>query len=167
MQSFDMISSISAQWRPERPGAPDTLGSASQIERDRQKNHQFVDLLNAFRRSGGLARAPEVAARFRSYDVNAVSPLAAWVNKREVISFEWQSKLWLPLFQFNPVGLTLRAGLSSVLVELLGIYDEWDMANWFAQPNPWLADRTPADMLAVAAPQVLNAARADRFVAAG
>lgn len=167
MQSFDMMSSTPAQWRAQRLGASDTLSSASGIERDRQKNHQFVELLNAFRRSGGLARVPEVAARFQSYNVNDVSPLAAWVNRREVISFEWQSMLWLPLFQFNPVGLTLRAGLSSVLVELAGIYDDWDLANWFAQPNPWLADRAPADMLAVAAPQVLNAARAERFVEAG
>lgn len=167
MQSVDMMSSTSVQWRVERLGASDTLNSDSRLAQERHKDNQFVDLLNAFRRSGGLARVPEVAARFQRQDMNDVSPLAGWINKREVISFEWQSKLWMPLFQFNFVGLTLRAGLSSVLAELVGIYDDWELASWFAQPNPWLADLTPADTLTVAAPQVLNAARADRFVAAG
>ena len=131
------------------------------------KNTQFVNLLNAFRRSGGLARVPEVAARFRTYNLNDVSPLAGWIDHRQVISFEWQYKRWLPLFQFNPVGLSLRAGLTPALDELRGVCDDWETANWFAEPNPWLAERIPADMLAVAAPQVLNAARAERFLAGG
>lgn len=167
MQSFDMLNTAPAQWRSGCLGASEGQNSVSQLAQDIQKNHQFIDLLNAFRRSGGLARAPEVAARFQMYGVGDISPLAGWINRREVICFEWQARLWMPLFQFNPVGLTLRAGLSVVLAELVGVYDDWELATWFAQPNPWLADRTPADMLAVAAPQVLNAARAERFVEAG
>lgn len=134
---------------------------------ENQRDLQFVELLNAFRRSGGLARVPEVAARFQMCGGNDVSPLAGWINRRQVISFEWQTKRWIPLFQFNPVGLSLRAGLNHVLNELLGVCDDWELAAWFAQPSPWLAERTPADMLAVAAPQVFNAARAERFLAAG
>jgi hypothetical protein len=57
--------------------------------------------------------------------------------------------------------------LKAVLVELVGVYDDWELATWFAQPNPWLADCTPADTLAVAAPEVLSAARAERFVEVG
>jgi hypothetical protein len=101
------------------------------------------------------------------YDPNDVSPLAGWINNRQVISFEWQAKRWLPLFQFNPVGLSLRTGLKDVLIELLGLCDDWEVATWFARPNPWLAECAPADMLAVAVPQVLNAARAERFVVTG
>jgi hypothetical protein len=141
--------------------------SPEHYAQENQRNLQFVELLNAFRRSGGLARAPEVAARFHAYGGNDVSPLAGWINKRQVICFEWQTKRWMPLFQFNPVGLSLRAGLNHVLDELLVVCDDWELAIWFAQPNPWLADRTPTDMLAVAAPQVLNAARAERFEMTG
>lgn len=144
----------------------DGQGSPDQYAQETARNQQFVELLNAFRRSGGLARVPEVAARFQACGGNEVSPLAGWINKRQVISFEWQAKRWMPLFQFNPVGLSLRAGLIPVLDQLLAVGDDWVLATWFAQPNPWLGERTPADMLAVAAPQVLNAARAERFVAA-
>lgn len=124
-----------------------------------RRNHQFIKLLNAFRCNGGLAREPEVAARFQADGGSNVSPLAGWIDKRQVISFEWQAKRWMPLFQFNPIGLSLRTGLDNVLDELLGVYDDWELATWFAQPNPWLAERAPADMLAVAAPQVLAAAQ--------
>ncbi len=142
---------------------PSGLSYASRMAQEREHNHQFVDLLNAFRPSGGLARAQEVATRFKRQGVGDISPLAAWLVKREVLSIEWQSKLWLPLFQFHPVGMTLRTGLSNVLAELVGVYNDWELARWFAQPNPWLTDQTPADSLAVAADQVLDAARAERF----
>ncbi len=131
-----------------------------------RKNDRFVDLLNAFRPSGGLARVTEVAARFQMHGVQEVSPLAGWISRREVICFEWQSRLWLPLFQFNPVGLTLRAGLGDIVAELPEVYSDWEVATWFAYPNPLLEHRAPADMLAVAAAQVRDAARVERSMAA-
>jgi hypothetical protein len=82
-----------------------------------------------------------------------------------VISFEWQSKIWLPLFQFNLVDMTLVPGLEDTLAELVVVYDNWQIANWFSLPNLWLADRTPADALAAAASEVLHAARSERHVA--
>lgn len=162
MQNAEMLRSVMPA-----PSAGFFLGPSGQCHasgqvQENQRNTQFVGLLNAFRRSGGLARAPEVAARFKRQGVDDVSQLAAWLVKRQVISVEWQTKIWLPLFQFNPNGMALRTGLSSVLAELVARYDDWDLANWFAQPNVWLADCAPADVLAIAAPQVLNAARATR-----
>lgn len=166
MQNFEISRSV--PW-PRRHGvlaAPDGAGVASQASQEYLKNIQFVDLLNAFRCSGGLARMPEVAGRFKGRSAKDDFPLTGWLAKRQVISVEWQSKIWLPLFQFNPAGLTLRTGLSAVLAELVLVYDDWQVANWFAQPNPWLANGAPADRLAMAAPQVLNAALAERLVAA-
>jgi hypothetical protein len=132
-----------------------------------RSNQQFIGMLNAYRPSGGLARAPEVAAICKSRGETAVSVLADWIVKRKAVSFEWQSRIWLPLFQFNHVDMTLQPGLGDTLSELVEVYDDWEIANWFALPNPWLADCTPADTLVAAAPEVLNAARAERFVAAG
>jgi hypothetical protein len=162
MQNAEMLRSV---MRSETSGfflMSSGLDYASKKAQESQRNIQFVGLLNAYRCSGGLARAPEVAARFLRQGVRDVSPLASWLLKRQVVSVEWQSKIWLPLFQFNPTGMALRTGLSSVLSELVVRYDAWAIADWFAQPNAWLADCAPANVMAVDAPQVLNAARAAR-----
>jgi hypothetical protein len=167
MQSAEMLWSVMP---PKGVGSLPVSTSqcdASRHAQDSRRNDQFVALLNAFRRSGGLAQAPEVVARFKRQGTIDVSPLASWLLKRQVISVEWQSKIWLPLFQFSPVGMELRPGLDSVLAELVVRYDEWDLADWFAQPNVWLSDSAPADVLAVAAPAVLVAARAARCADVG
>lgn len=135
-------------------------------EEDQQRNMRFVSLLNAYRASGGLARANEVAAQFQRRSNQGIPVLGGWLIRRHAIAFEWHSKLWMPLFQFNPSDMTLRAGLADILAELVVVYNDWEVANWFAQPNPWLSEGLPADVLAVAAPQVLWAARAERSAAA-
>ena len=132
-----------------------------------QINLDFIAMLNAYRPSGGLARANEVAARLRPRGGTSVNALAQWIVTRQVISFEWQGKIWLPLFQFNAEDMARQPGLNTVLSELVLVYDDWHIAKWFSLPNPWLADCTPADTLASNAPEVLNAARAERFVATG
>lgn len=132
-----------------------------------QSNQQFIEMLNAYRSSGGLARAHEVALMCQSHGDERVHTLAEWIFNREVISFEWHSKIWLPMFQFNHVNMTRLPGLEDALSELVGACDDMEIANWFSLPNPWLADCAPADALASAAPEVLKAARAQRYVSAG
>lgn len=140
---------------------------SAHLAREWQTNQQFIAMLNAYRCSGGLARAQEVAAICKSHSDTEVNTLALWIVKRQVVSLEWQGKIWLPLFQFNFAGMRLQLGLADVMAELVVALDDWEIANWFSLPNPWLADCTPADTLAAAAPEVLNAARAERFVALG
>ena len=82
-----------------------------------------------------------------------------------MICFEWQSKLWLRLFQFKPLDMTPLAGLDQVLAELCSTYDAWQTANWFAQPNAWLTSDTLAARLLSDLPAVLQAARSERFIA--
>ena len=74
---------------------------------------------------------------------------------------------WLPLFQFEPNSLSLRPESQRVVAELAPYFDGWRLALWFAEPNLWLADRSPVDLLETNPTYVLDAARADRFVAAG
>lgn len=167
MQNVEMLKSVDSLQPLRCMAVPGGQNFANSQDEEYLKNNQFVGMLNAFRRSGGLARAPEVAARFSRQGASDMSPLAGWIAKRQVISLEWQSRIWLPLFQFNPTGMTLRSGLGAVLAELVLVYDDWEVASWFAQPNSWLASATPADSLAVAAPQVHHAARAERFVVTG
>lgn len=128
-------------------------------------DHQFIAMLDSYRDSGGIARAQEVVALFKRRCGSDLATLASWIVNKKVICFEWQSRMWLPLFQFNRCDMTPQAGLGQVLAELTSVYDAWELASWFAQPNPWLGDRAPADMLGLDLPAVLNASRADRFMA--
>lgn len=125
-------------------------------------DHQFIALLDAYRDSGGLAPAQEVAALFRHHSACGNETLTRMIANAGVICFGWQSTLWLPLFQFNPVDMTRLAGLSEVLTELPTNLGPWQVANWFAQPNVWLEGATPTHMLGIDLVAVLNAARSLR-----
>ncbi|MBT3067489.1 hypothetical protein [Rhodoferax sp. U11-2br] len=127
-------------------------------------DQQFMDMLKAYRHSGGLLRAPDVAARCRPHSGTDVHTLAGWVLHRQVLSFEWLSRIWLPVFQFQRADMSRQSGLAEVLAELVGLYDDWQVASWFARPNRWLQDALPADQMATAAADVIAAARAERFL---
>jgi hypothetical protein len=62
------------------------------------------------------------------------------------------------------VDMSVRPGVSAVLRELYGPYDEWDIARWFSTANRWLPD-IPMNALVRDPGGVLQAARADRFIA--
>jgi hypothetical protein len=127
-------------------------------------NDQFISLLDAYRCSGGLARAQEVFVMFRNRSGPSVTELADWISDKQVICFDWQSTLWLPLFQFKQADMKPQAGLAQVLAELSPGHDAWELADWFTQTNPWLGYHTPVDKLASDLPAVLQAARAEQFV---
>ena len=129
-------------------------------------DEQFITMLNGYRSSGGLARAPEVASLCQSHNGPSTYTLAQWIFKRSVVNFEWQSNIWLPLFQFRHVDMSRQPGLEESLSELALVYDDWDVARWFSLPNARLAERTPADTLSASLPEVLNAAHAERHHAA-
>ncbi|MBK9574658.1 MAG: hypothetical protein IPO43_19035 [Rhodoferax sp.] len=122
---------------------------------------QFMAMLAAYRTGGGLARAPEVFALFKRCSGADVGTLAGWIVNRKVICFDWQSRMWLPLFQFNRLDMMPQAGLRRVLEALTQRFSPWALAQWFAQPNPWLADQSPCDALGQDPPAVLRAACAE------
>jgi hypothetical protein len=162
MHQTEVFSTVTQQRDWSSLGPSVGQSEADRHEEEQQRNMRFVNLLNAFRESGGLARANEVASQFQRRSGRDISVLGGWLLKRQAIAFEWHSKLWMPLFQFNPSDMSLRAGLADILAELVVVYNDWDLASWFAKPNPWLSEGRPADVLDVAAPQVLWAARAER-----
>jgi hypothetical protein len=114
---------------------------------------------------GGLAQGQEVVAMFRNRGTGDLANLASWILNRQVISFDWQSKIWLPLFQFNRADMAPLPGLREVLAELTPAYQAWELAHWFIQPHPWLDQQTPAQALATDQGAVLNAACFDRLIA--
>ena len=124
----------------------------------------FIDMLRAFRRSGGLAREEDILER-RAHGGSTIRARAD--DAAALICFEWDRKLWLPWFQFDRESLDLLPGPASVINELAPVFDGWELASWFAQPNLWLGNGRPIDLLDTSLSPVLGAARADRFIAAG
>lgn len=127
----------------------------------------LMPLLEAFSDIGGVVTGDAMAALLRDRTDQPISMLARWIVQREVISFPWQSNTMLPLFQFDLVLLHLRPGVPKVLAELREAFDDLELADWFARPNSWLQGRAPAQRFEQDLSAVIQAARADRFVALG
>ena len=128
---------------------------------------QFIALLDAYRPSGGLARTQETLELFMRREGPDLGTVARWITQREVVCLDWNVQSWMPNFQWDLVNMVPLPQLAPVLVELNAVYSHWALAAWFAQPNPWLEGERPAEILVSHAADVLNAARADRFVALG
>jgi len=135
--------------------------------RANSREAQLHDVLETYRRCGGIATGNEIAALVRPHRDQAVSTVARWIVSRDVLSFDWRMQPLLPLFQFDLARMLPRKCVSEVLAELVDVFDNWDLARWFAEPNAWLGDRAPADLVTACPRDVLDAARADRFVTRG
>lgn len=133
----------------------------------RLEDRQFLEMEQAFRASGGLASGDELASRLRRCSEQPISMLARWIVDRRAVSFPWRSQTLLPLFQFDLATMSLRPAVIETVCELRGVFDDWDLAMWFARPNAWLSDFAPVNLVDVDTSAVLDAARADRFIAHG
>lgn len=128
---------------------------------------QYGLMERAFRAGGGFIGGDELAHLLRSRSWQPISLLAHWIVGREVISIDWQGTTMLPLFQFDLSTMTVRPRVTEILRTLTEVLDDWELALWFAQPNGWLDDQAPVDVLDFNPRGVLDAARADRFIARG
>lgn len=131
------------------------------------KDQQFGELSRATRAHGGLVTGDDVARRMGRHCNQPISALARLIVARRVLSLEWRSQLMLPMFQFNESDMSLRAPVHAALDELRCVFDDWELAMWFTQPNCWLQERRPVDLVVSDGEAVAHAARADRFVARG
>ena len=127
----------------------------------------FVALLSAYRPTGGTVRADDLSRHVRSDEPGHLTNLARKLVSGSILSFSWRQTLWVPLFQFEPGSSLLRPGVTRIMDELAGAFDSWEIAVWFVQPNTWLKGQRPLDVLDRLGTDVLQAARADRFVAMG
>jgi hypothetical protein len=155
-----------APWHAPEPAQRRESSAAPTTGSDSGSDHDFVEMLAAFRSSGGLARAHEVLELPEGRGPG-VATLARWIVERDVISFEWHSQTWLPWFQFKHPGRLPDPSVGAVLAALGAVRDDWAFALWLARPHPMLAGRTPVDAFAGAAEAVLQAARADGLGARG
>jgi hypothetical protein len=135
---------------------PAAAGSAVAAARQaHDRDLQFLQLLRAFRRHGGLARESDFLRRRDAAE--GAAP----------IRFEWSGVVWLPWFQFAPGSGAVRTIASLIASELQPALDGWGLAVWFAERNAWLAGERPVDRLDRDAAAVHAAARADRFIVRG
>ncbi len=130
-------------------------------------DRDFIVMLAAYRATGGIARTDDLARMLNEHRRAGLDGLAGLIADGTVFGFEWRSEFWLPMFQFEPRDLSVKPAPRQVVEELTDEFDGWALAVWFAQPNSWLHDRRPVDLLDSQLGQVLEAARTDRFIAAG
>lgn len=150
---------ILSAWRlpPGRRGVPALLQA--------NQDYQYREMERSFRANRGLASADEVTALLVRHTDQPISMLARWIVARDVLSFDWQARKLLPLFQFEPQTMTLRSSVVDVIRELAPVLNDWELALWFARPNGWLDDAAPVDTIDSDAGAVYDAARADRYLA--
>lgn len=124
-------------------------------------DHRFVELLNAYRGSGGLARADRLADLIQRRGGTPAALQARRDALADGVVFEWQAHDWLPLFQFNRSSLVRKPELEPLFATLAQARSRLEVANWFVQPNAGLAGRVPVARLESDLPAVLRAAHAD------
>jgi hypothetical protein len=133
----------------------------------RARDARFVSLLGAFRATGGVARARDIALQFPRNPECSLEDVEAWVRERRVVWLPWNETAWLALFQFPKWIYRPHPGIAAIQRELMSVLDEWDAAEWFCTPCGCLRDQVPIDLFVVDTQAVVAAARATRLALAG
>ena len=130
-------------------------------------SNAFRALLSAYRSSGGTARGDGLSQMLQQHRHEGYVDLARLLVSGGAFGFQWRGILWIPMFQFNATDLSIRSELRLILDRSGGVSDGWQIARWFAAQNARLDGRRPADVFDTDLLSVLDAARSDRFIAAG
>ena len=150
---------------PVPPGATEVPGDGALGALPTSRG--FRTVLSAYHASGGVARGDNLGRLLDDWQCGDFVSLARLIASGEIFSFRWHGENWVPMFQFDLRDLSCRPGPRQVSAELKSVFDDWTLAVWFVQPNSWLHAQRPLDLLDSNLPAVLQAARADRFIAAG
>jgi hypothetical protein len=131
------------------------------------QDRAFIALQNAYRPHGGLSRLHSLPAGGCVRSEGQECSPQDLVDEGKLFGFQWYDDLWIPMFQFDLAAPTVASGPQRVVAELGRGFDGWALASWFVEPNGWLESHCPIECLGSCLPDVLEAARADRFVAMG
>ncbi|MBC7705911.1 MAG: hypothetical protein H7274_18445 [Rhodoferax sp.] len=151
----------SADW------APAVARAASASGHESAQDHAFIALQNAYRAYGGLTRLKSLSACAGDRSVAQESEVEDLVAAGGLFGFHWFRAMWIPMFQIDLPGPTVATGPQRVVAELGRSFDGWALAGWFVAPNAWLARHSPIECLRSHLPDVLAAARADRYATTG
>lgn len=143
----------------------DSVGDSDPGSREQGRDELFLHMLDAYRGSGGLYRGGDVNFLLEGRGRHTAGTVDKWMDQNEVIHFEWQGLTWLPRFQFDMATKAPWVEVGLVTTELAGVYDNWEVALWFAHPSSALEGRVPADTMQLEPDRVIQAARRDRRLA--
>lgn len=129
--------------------------------------NELDELWAAFHRTGGLATGDQLAAVMRHAVAQPISLLARWIVARQIVVVPCQGQTLVPLFQLQPDLVSLRPGIVGLVRELGAVFDDWELAQWFARGNSCLGGAAPAECIGSDLPGVWQAARTDRYIATG
>jgi hypothetical protein len=124
-----------------------------------------TDLVRAYAPYGGVADADALALRLRRLHRQPLSLPARWIVAREVVCFQDRGVNFLPNFEFDEATLLPRPSVRRVVRELRNVCENLDLAQWFVSSNPSLEALPPVAVIDAEPDRVLEAARADRFLA--
>lgn len=125
----------------------------------RREDAMQSELVDGYCLCGGLASTGELVELMRPHWRQPAVVLTRWLLGHKVVSFPSRTLILLPLFQFERPRFMPREGIADVTLALADRMADEDLAAWFLQPNPWLEQERPADVVAVDAELVLSAAR--------
>jgi hypothetical protein len=131
----------------------------------RIENDEFLEMSRTYDAHGGIATGDQIATDLGGHRDQPIAVVARWIIGREVVNFAWRSGILVPRFQFSALDMEIRPVVSRAIAELQGAFDDWEIARWFTQPNTGLRNALPLDLLAEDEAAVIEAARADRYVA--
>jgi hypothetical protein len=148
----------------KREAAPaESLTGARQLIEHRQ----LVEMREVYSRTGGLSGSVDVLRRMRTHYERPVSTMTTWIASAAIVAIRARWGLLVPLFQFDLTDMSPDPNVARVLREFKGVFDQWEQAYWFTRPNSWIKGAAPAEVIRNDAAAVLDAARADRFIAVG
>ena len=127
----------------------------------------FAAVASAYQSSGGIFRAEDLVRLAALGDGQGRAELIGQITSGRVLSFQWRQSYWVPIFQFESGGTVQKNCAREVIGELADTFDDWEKVVWFIQPNVWLDGAKPLELLEQQLPEVVDAARADKFVAVG
>ena len=131
-------------------------------------NHPDIEeMIGIYSASGGTTTANNLALLLEERNKGNFVSVVQHIAMRDIVSYEWRSHCWIPLFQFDIRNMGIKQEVRRVSQVLFPVFDNAMLAMWFTEPNAWLKGRRPVDWIDSHFSDVLYAARAHRFVAAG
>jgi hypothetical protein len=134
-------------------------GPWQEVSADAPHAQAFIELLEAFRATGGTAPGSAVARLLEEHQGGHAVSLAKRVFMRELFGFDWRCNFWIPMFQFRSDDLAVKVEPQRVRAALPSEWSGWTVACWFAAPLIQLEGRSPVDALDADFNGVLRAAK--------
>jgi hypothetical protein len=128
----------------------------------RVEDTEFMTMSRVFGEHGGMVTAEDLVQSMRTRVAQPLSIVGHWIVERAAVQFTWRAQTWFPCFQFVANPMSIRPAVSDIVLELRDVYDDWELALWFATRNEWLGHAPPVEVIRRDAAAAVRAARIHR-----